>query len=1544
MNLITKRRLNSTASVAALLLGLAAMPTYASTTPSVALPAGGAVVAGSASIGSASGNQVSVTQTSNRAVIDWNSFSVAAGGTVAFNQPGVGSATLNRVTGDAVSTIAGQITATGSVFLVNPNGIQITKDGVVNVGRGFVASTYDIANADFMAGSGAFAGNGGVVLNAGTITTGNGGFVGLLGGSVGMSGTIIAPAGNVTVAAGTLATFDLNGGNFLSVALPATATLNADGSAAAVSVQDAAAAVRNLVNVPASLIASGLTGSDGKVELTGSVNVDSASGNAGNIKVLGQSVTASGSLSAQATGGTGNGGLIETSGNTVDFTGLTVNTSAANGATGTWLVDPIDLTVDAAAAATINAALASTNVTLQTNPTYASGAGTTSVGAGNITIASALGWTSGGSLNITAYNNININANITAPGGYLLLTAGNGVPNTGAITASGAIAVGSFALVNGAWSQLGALPAFSASNFGVNVPFASFLRATGGAGTTANPYLIADVYGLQGVASSTLLASNFALANSINASGTSGWFSGFTPIGTDGAGTILAGVGFTGTFNGAGWVISGLSINRPNITDIGLFGSVGGAASIYNLGVSGGSFVGAGAVGGLIGVANGGTFTNDWSSNNVQGTGGVGGFVGQLVNSTVSNSYATGSATSSTASAGGFVGYAQGSTISNAYATGNVTTTGSSYTGGFVGNNNSANISSSYSTGAVSGNGNYVGGFAGYQQNVVANSYWDSYSSGRANAFGVQSGNSTNVTAVTSDPTQSAAANYAYKASAYANLTAGSGIGTATPTGFVFAPGNLTRPFLAFEVPNAAITPTASGNLVISSSHQLQLIDYNSATLSQNYALGNNIDLSQTGAVTVGTPSSYAGMWSGAGFVSLGTDGGGTPLNGGNGFNSIFNGAGYLLSNLFINQTVRTDGRPANVGLFGVTGTSSQISNLGVINANISSTGIYVGILAGNLGGTLTNSYSTGKVSSTDNAVGGLVGSNTGQIINSYSTAGVSGSSYVGGLVGLNAGTDTNTYAAGAVTGTGSNVGGLVGSNSSTITNSFYSTTTTGKTQGIGGTVDVAGTVMGETTAQMMTPTTFSNAGWSIDSTGGQATVWRIYAGNSAPLLKVFLTPLTVTANSATYTYNRSVQYAYGYTSSINGAVLSGTATNTGGSGANAGSYVHSVSGLYSNQQGYDINYVTGGMTINKLALNGSIAGVSSAYGSAITPGAVSFSNLVAGDSVSGAATVLAANNSANLSSSGHLNVGTYAETFAGLSGSSSGNYSIGTITTSNYVVHQAALTGTIGAGNSVYGASLTPGALTLTGVVSGDVVNGGAVSVATTGNTSSSGHLNAGNYTGIESVGNVLAGKDAANYSFAGATGNYTVAQAALAIAAINQTKVYGSALPALTYTTKGLVSGDALSGALATTGSVASNVGTYAINIGSLSASANYKVSYTGANMAITPATLTYVADQATRLWLWFNPCLTGTVTGFVLKDSLATATIGSLTFSTAANILSAPGSYAITGSGLKAKNGNYVFVQAPGNATALKVVTLVQWYKGDNNDNDDLDNDDK
>ncbi|MCK5885321.1 MAG: filamentous hemagglutinin N-terminal domain-containing protein, partial [Alcanivorax sp.] len=113
------------------------------------LPQNGQVIAGDVSISQPGDHTLTIEQGSNKAIIDWQSFSIGEGNTVNFGQNSSSAVALNRVTGNDPSAIYGNLNATGKVFLVNQNGVLFAEGASVNVG-GLVASTLDIDNQDFV--------------------------------------------------------------------------------------------------------------------------------------------------------------------------------------------------------------------------------------------------------------------------------------------------------------------------------------------------------------------------------------------------------------------------------------------------------------------------------------------------------------------------------------------------------------------------------------------------------------------------------------------------------------------------------------------------------------------------------------------------------------------------------------------------------------------------------------------------------------------------------------------------------------------------------------------------------------------------------------------------------------------------------------------------------------------------------------------------------------------------------------------------------------------------------------------------------------------------------------------------------------------------------------------------------------------------------------------------------------------------------------------------------------------------------------------------
>ena len=143
-----------------------------------------------------------IRQQSQRAIIDWESFSIGVDELTKFRQPGASAAILNRVRGDSASRIEGMLRANGQVYLLNPNGILIGPNGSVDV-AGFVASTLETDDSRFMRGGNQrFAGSSdAAIINLGSISALDGDVV-LMAGSVLNEGTIRAPRGTAALAAG----------------------------------------------------------------------------------------------------------------------------------------------------------------------------------------------------------------------------------------------------------------------------------------------------------------------------------------------------------------------------------------------------------------------------------------------------------------------------------------------------------------------------------------------------------------------------------------------------------------------------------------------------------------------------------------------------------------------------------------------------------------------------------------------------------------------------------------------------------------------------------------------------------------------------------------------------------------------------------------------------------------------------------------------------------------------------------------------------------------------------------------------------------------------------------------------------------------------------------------------------------------------------------------------------------------------------------------------------------------------------------------------
>ena len=298
--------------------------------PAWANPTGGQVAAGSATIGMPSATSMVIDQTSNKAIINWNSFSIGVGESVRFNQPSASSIALNRVLGNTRSEIFGQLSANGQIFLVNPNGVLMARGAEVSA-SGFLASSLGISDGDFLNGRYSFTRGAvaGTVINEGTITT-SGGYTALLAPDIQNSGLISARLGSVALAAGDRVTLDLAGDGLIRVAVDQAAltaairnsgTITADGGRVILTAKSANALLDTVLNNDGVIRADTLVDRNGVIALESSAGITTNSGSllargsnanerGGDISVTSPNVLLTSTAVADVSGRTGGGNIL----------------------------------------------------------------------------------------------------------------------------------------------------------------------------------------------------------------------------------------------------------------------------------------------------------------------------------------------------------------------------------------------------------------------------------------------------------------------------------------------------------------------------------------------------------------------------------------------------------------------------------------------------------------------------------------------------------------------------------------------------------------------------------------------------------------------------------------------------------------------------------------------------------------------------------------------------------------------------------------------------------------------------------------------------------------------------------------------------------------------------------------------------------------------------------------------------------------------------------------------------------------------------------
>jgi len=689
-----------------------------------AAPIGGNVTIGNAKI-SQNGNVTNINQSSNKASINWQEFSIGKNETVNFNQPNSNSITLNKVIGTSNSLIQGAMNANGQVILVNPNGVVFSESSSVNVG-GLIATTKNITDENFQNGNYKFEGDSSAsILNKGTI---NAKYVAMMGKTVQNEGTMVATLGKVELAGGNKFTLNLNGDSLLKLTID-EGTLNA-----LVENKGLIKADGGVVHLTTQALDSIL---DGVVNNTGVIEAQTLNTNEkGEIVLFAHGGTAEmgGTIDASAPN-SGDGGFIETSGNVVNIKlNAKITTKSKTSKTGTWLIDPNDFTIASSGGnitgAQLSSDLGSNNIEIATATQGTSG------GNGDIHVNDNVSWSNGNTLTLTAERNININATLDASngsGGKVLLNYGQGAG------ANGNTSNYNFGLTSNGFAgkinlQAGQNFSTKLGNNGTQIDYTVITSLGNQADAISAPSLMT----LQGIR--TNLTGKYVLGSDIDAAATSTWgdttingivYNGFVPLSdgytTASNGQFSTGNQFKGSFIGLGHSINNLSVDNTNAANTGdlgnnagLFGATGNAATyIGQFALTNSIIKGNAITGGAVGYAYSGTtldniyIKNDVNLNSTSSTGGVVGVItGVNGATTVKNSYAYANIISNGDRVGALVGDSWAGTILNSVTGGSVS--GVNSVGGAVGwINGGTTLSHLISSSTVTGTGDGIGGVVG---------------------------------------------------------------------------------------------------------------------------------------------------------------------------------------------------------------------------------------------------------------------------------------------------------------------------------------------------------------------------------------------------------------------------------------------------------------------------------------------------------------------------------------------------------------------------------------------------------------------------------------------------------------------------------------------------------------------------------------------------------------------------------------------------------------------------------------------------------------
>ncbi len=1519
------------------------------------LPTGGTVVRGTATISQTATAQaaaMTVNQTSQRAVVNWNTFNLGSAASVNFVQPNAQAVTLNRVNDSNPSQIFGRITSNGQVFLTNANGVYFSPTSSVDVGA-ITATTHRISDDNFMSGKYVFERNGatGKIINEGNITAALAGYVALLAPEVQNAGVVVARAGTVAMAAGETITLNIDGaGSLAGITTTPSAIATLIENKHAVQAPDgqiilSAVALNKLqagvIKNSGSLEANSLVSKGGKIYLEGDditlsntskleakgalgggtvlvggdwqgsgdlrqatkvtmaagATIDASATDKGDggkvvlwsdIHNADSTTRANGSIKTEAGPNGGDGGKVETSGHHLHVNDIQVSTKAKAGNTGEWLLDPVDFTIAASGGDITGAAL---GASLTGNVTIQSSSGTAGMG-GNINVNDAVSW-SANNLTLNAQGNIYINDVMTATGtASLALNYG-----------LGAVAAGNTSVIK---TKIGANDTFIGK---INLPAGTnnFTTTQGSDGTT-KAYKVITSLGASGSTTTTDLqgvngniAFNYALGADINPTG-SGWWNtgvGFTPLAS-------ASDGFTGIFDGLGHSVSNLKISPgASTTHVGLFGNLSTGRiqnlGIVNISVTGGYFVG-GAVGYITGP--GGVIRNTFTTGSVTAKQYLGGLVGQSADGIITESYSSAgvTGTNSTSVAGGLVGYIQGGAVTNSYATGNVT--GFASLGGLIGtvtlsaNTKTFTISDNFSTGsvgAVTGTTD-VGGLIGYLYpthlsalSKITGNYSSGSVTGTSRAAGMI-GNSSTTTAFTSSN------NYWNKD------TSGRTVGvTGNPptqtgfTGLTSAQMLVQSNFSGFDFTSSSpvwTMPSASGSPVLctfqSSCGSVQL--YLLPTSGQTNVYGS-------------APTSLSYCYSSSASSCVSVSYAGIP-----GANQTFTLTGGAVS------------KTESISGSGITGTLALTGS-----PTIASTGLVATTNAGIYALTLTPTLTLAGYTF-------LAGNAVDYTISKANLTQVTASKVYDGLTTVGHGQMTNMVGV---------LGQSFSATAGTATISDKNLTTAGKTiTSLAGLTLTSANGGNKDNYNLISNLPAAGAQNSVDISAKSLTV----SGLTAPASRTYNATLAAVV-SGTPTLFSSEAAGAGTASDgkpYTGDVVSfnGTATGTYDI-KDVGATTITFGGLTSSNSNYTFSFGTqaSNITAKTLTVSGLTAPASRVYDATLVATVTGTPTVVSEAAGTGNSSDGKAYTGDTVSFNGTAtgtydikDVGATTIAFGGLT-SGNNNYSLSFGTQSSSISKADLLVTGITAVNKVYDATRTAN---LSGTTTVNPLGNEVVGVTGTG-VGQFIDKNVGSAKTIIVTGFTLTGSDAGNYSVV-QPNNVTadITHAALTISGISaQDKVYDASTTANVSTANaaktGLFSGDVVN--ISTTGSFADkNVGTSkTVNLSSSysgSDAGNYSITDQATTTAdINKAPLTVTAANAVKNLGDANPALTVALTGFVGGETLATSGVtGTGLATTTATVNTDAGTAAITAAAGTLAASNYAFTNLVDGTLTIRPISAL------------------